>query len=105
VDLIMIPLTLMENGWWNTAAGMSHFYLPHQIWRGLEVIDNIAFRAGRTLGVYLKRHSDACGCEDLKLSHQEIARAKHPREVVSRLLKMEQRGMVKLHRNHIELLN
>jgi CRP/FNR family transcriptional regulator len=38
----------------------------------LEVIDNIAFRAGRQrLG--LKRHSDACGCEDLKLSHQEIA--------------------------------
>jgi CRP/FNR family transcriptional regulator len=56
--------------------------------------------------VYLKRHSDACGCEDLKLSHQEIATELNTsREVISRLLKMEQRGMVKLHRNHIELLN
>jgi CRP/FNR family transcriptional regulator len=46
VDLIMIPLTLMENGW-NTAAGMSLSFYPTapDLKRVLEVIDNIAFRA------------------------------------------------------------
>ena len=42
----------------------------------------------------------------LKLSHQEIAgELNTSREVISRLLKkLEQRGDLKLHRNHIELL-
>jgi CRP/FNR family transcriptional regulator len=29
------------------------------------------------LEFYLKRHSDACGCKDLKLSHQEITTVKY----------------------------
>jgi CRP/FNR family transcriptional regulator len=40
------------------------------------------------LEFYLKRHKDACGCADLKLSHQEIATELNTsREVISRLLK------------------
>ncbi|MNE82664.1 Global nitrogen regulator [compost metagenome] len=73
----------------------------------LEVIDSIAFRAmDERLEFYLKRHRDACGCNDLKLSHQEIASELNTsREVISRLLKkMEQRNLLKLHRNHIELI-
>ncbi|MNU09953.1 Bacterial regulatory protein, crp family [compost metagenome] len=59
------------------------------------------------LEFYLKRHSDACGCSEVNLSHQEIATELNTsREVVSRLLKkMEQRGLVKLNRNQIELIN
>jgi CRP/FNR family transcriptional regulator len=109
VDLIMIPLTLMEkwmmehHSWYEFVI----FTYRTRFEEVLEVIDNIAFRAmDERLEFYLKRHADACGCEDLKLSHQEIATELNTsREVISRLLKkMEQRGMVKLHRNHIELL-
>jgi CRP/FNR family transcriptional regulator len=39
------------------------------------------------LEFYLKRHKDACGCVDLKLSHQEITELNTSREVISRLLK------------------
>ena len=109
VDLIMIPLTLMEK-WMMEHRSWYEFVLftyGTRFEEVLEVIDNIAFRAmDERLEFYLKRHADACDCEDLKLSHQEIATELNTsREVISRLLKkMEQRGIVKLHRNHIELL-
>jgi CRP/FNR family transcriptional regulator len=109
VDLIMIPLTLMEK-WMMKHRSWYEFVLftyRTRFEEVLEVIDNIAFRAmDERLEFYLKRHADACDCEDLKLSHQEIATELNTsREVISRLLKkMEQRGIVKLHRNHIELL-
>ena len=67
----------------------------------------MAFRAmDERLEFYLKRQVASCGCKDLKLSHQEIGMDLNTsREVISRLLKkMEQRGLVKLHRNHIEVL-
>jgi CRP/FNR family transcriptional regulator len=109
VDLIMIPLTLMEK-WMMEHRSWYEFVLftyRTRFEEVLEVIDNIAFRAmDERLEFYLKRHADACDCEDLKLSHQEIATELNTsREVISRLLKkMEQLGIVKLHRNHIELL-
>jgi len=73
----------------------------------LDVIDRIAFRAmDERLEFYLKRHRDACDCVDLNLSHQEIATELNTsREVISRLLKkLEQRGVLKMHRNNIEIL-
>ncbi|EIA08488.1 Crp/Fnr family transcriptional regulator [Flavobacterium frigoris] len=109
VDLIMIPLTLMEK-WMMEHRSWYEFVIftyRTRFEEVLEVIDNIAFRAmDERLEFYLKRHADACGSKDLKLSHQEIATELNTsREVISRLLKkMEQRGMVKLHRNHMELL-
>jgi hypothetical protein len=61
------------------------FYLPHG--QRFKVVDNIAVQGyGRTLG-FILNVIQMFGCEDLKLSHQEIAGAKHPREVVSRLQK------------------
>jgi CRP/FNR family transcriptional regulator len=58
------------------------------------------------LEFYLKRHVDKTGRKNIELSHQQIADdLNSSREVISRLLKkMEQRNLVKLHRNMIELM-
>lgn len=107
--LIMIPLPLMDS-WMMKHRSWYEFVIDtyrSRFEEVLEVVDSIAFRAmDERLEFYLKRHRDACGCNDIKLSHQEIASDLNTsREVISRLLKkMEQRGLVKLHRNHIELL-
>ncbi len=108
-ELLMIPLELMDK-----------WMLKHRTWYEfvietyrsrfddiLEVVENIAFKAmDERLEFYLKRHKKAYSNE-IKLSHQEIANdLGTSREVISRLLKkMEQLGMVKLNRNHIEFLN
>ena len=109
VELIMIPLPLMDK-WMMMHRSWYEFVISSYRSRFeevLEVIDSIAFRAmDERLEFYLKRHADACNCKELKLSHQEIASELNTsREVISRLLKkMEQRGIVSLHRNNIELL-
>lgn len=108
-ELIMVPLSLMDT--WMMKHRSWYEFVIHtyrsRFEEVLEVIDSIAFRAmDERLEFYLKRHKEACGCKDLKLSHQEIASELNTsREVISRLLKkMEQRNLLKLHRNHIELL-
>lgn len=109
VELIMIPLTLMEK-WMMKYRSWYEFVIftyRTRFEEVLEVVDSIAFRAmDERLEFYLKRHAEACGCKELKLSHQEIATELNTsREVISRLLKkMEQRGLVALHRNQIELI-
>jgi CRP/FNR family transcriptional regulator len=109
VELIMVPLPLMDK-WMMQHRSWYEFVIDtyrSRFEEVLEVIDSIAFRAmDERLEFYLKRHADACGCKELKLSHQEIASELNTsREVISRLLKkMEQRGKVALHRNNIELL-
>ncbi|AWG22935.1 Crp/Fnr family transcriptional regulator [Flavobacterium faecale] len=108
-ELLMIPLSLMDQ-WMMEHRSWYEFVIEtyrNRFEEVLEVVDSIAFRAmDERLDFYLKRHSAACGCKDLKLSHQEIAtELNSSRVVISRLLKkMEQRGLVQLHRNHIELL-
>ena len=108
-ELVMIPLHLMDK-WMMQHRSWYEFVIEtyrSRFEEVLTVIDSIAFRAmDERLEFYLKRHKDACGCSDLKLSHQEIANEINTsREVISRLLKkLEQRGHLKLHRNHIELL-
>lgn len=108
-ELVMIPLHLMDK-WMMEHRSWYEFVIEtyrSRFEEVLTVVDSIAFRAmDERLEFYLKRHKDACGCQDLKLSHQEIANELNTsREVISRLLKkLEQRGSLKLHRNHIELL-
>ena len=108
-ELMMVPLSLMDK-WMMQHRSWYEFVISSYRSRFeevLEVIDSIAFRAmDERLEFYLKRHADACDCKELKLSHQEIASELNTsREVISRLLKkMEQRGIVSLHRNNIELL-
>ncbi|MFV8465755.1 Crp/Fnr family transcriptional regulator [Flavobacterium sp. LB1P62] len=109
IELILIPLPLMDK-WMMQHRSWYEFVIDtyrSRFEEVLEVVDSIAFRAmDERLEFYLKRHSDACGCNHLKLSHQEIASELNTsREVISRLLKkMEQRGLVNLQRNNIELL-
>ena len=108
-EVIMIPLLLMDK-WMMQHRSWYEFVIEtyrSRFEEVLEVVDNIAFKAmDERLEFYLKRHQDACGCKDLKISHQQIATELNTsREVISRLLKkLEQTGAVRLHRNHIELL-
>ncbi|KVV14890.1 Crp/Fnr family transcriptional regulator [Flavobacterium sp. TAB 87] len=108
-ELVMVPLKLMDK-WMMEHRSWYEFVIEtyrNRFEEILEVVDNIAFRSmDERLEFYLKRHKEACGCKEVNLSHQEIATELNTsREVVSRLLKkMEQRGLVKLNRNQIELL-
>ncbi|HLN94606.1 MAG TPA: Crp/Fnr family transcriptional regulator [Flavobacterium sp.] len=109
-ELLMVPLPLMDK-WMMEHRSWYEFVIDtyrSRFEEVLEVINSIAFKAmDERLEFYLKRHRDACGCDNLRLSHQEIANELNTsREVVSRLLKkLEQRGGLKLHRNYIEFLS
>lgn len=73
----------------------------------LSTLDDVAFRSmDERLEFYLKRAREAEHTNKIETSHQQIATELNTsREVVSRLLKkMEQRGILKLHRNAIEIL-
>lgn len=108
-EVLMIPIQLMDE-LMNKYKSWYQFVI--QTYRGrfdelLAVVDNIAFRnMDERLEFYLKRHAGASEKKHIELSHQQIADdLNSSREVISRLLKkMEQRNLVKLHRNMIELL-
>ncbi len=106
--VLTIPLRMMEK--W-MAENRSWYEFVISTYRSrfdelLSVIDQIAFRSmDERLEFYLKRQSKDSSLRVINISHQQIATdLNSTREVVSRLLKkMEQRGLVKLHRNSIEL--
>jgi CRP/FNR family transcriptional regulator len=109
VELIMVPLSLMDK-WMMQHRSWYEFVIEtyrSRFEEVLDVVDNIAFKAmDERLIFYLKKHKEATNTNKLNLSHQEIAiELNTSREVISRLLKkMEQRGLLLLQRNQIELI-
>jgi CRP/FNR family transcriptional regulator, anaerobic regulatory protein len=108
-ELIMIPLHLMDK-WMMEHRSWYEFVIDtyrNRFEEVLMVVDNIAFRAmDERLEFYLKRQQEVCGCDQIQVSHQDIANDLNTsREVISRLLKkMEQRGLIELHRNAISFI-
>jgi CRP/FNR family transcriptional regulator len=56
---------------------------------------------------YLKRHQDKLKSNNIPLNHSEIAQELNSsREVITRLLKkLSDKGMLKMHRQHIEIVD
>lgn len=107
--VLMIPMQLIDR-WMNEYKSWYYFVLSTYHSRFdelLNLIDQVAFRnMDERLDFYLKRHAKVNNSKTIALSHQLIAEELNTsREVISRLLKkMEQRHMVILHRNAIELI-
>lgn len=109
-EVILLPIQLMDQlmmdfkSWYYfvLATYRSRFeellnLVDHTVFKGLD--DRLLF--------YLKKQRDALKTNELKTTHDEIANdLGTSRVVISRLLKsMENKGMVKLHRNYIDLKN
>lgn len=108
-EVILVPQHLTERwlakykSWHNFVIG-SYRQRFEEL---LQTLDSIAFKAmDERLVFYLRRYRQTQGSE-VKLSHQQIADdLNSSREVVSRLLKkLEQRGALELHRNHLLIKN
>jgi CRP/FNR family transcriptional regulator len=104
----LIPLSLMEG----LMSGYQSWYrFVVETYRSrfdelLNLIDNTVFKGlDERLEFYLNNQSKSFKTRTLKITHEEIAKdLGTSRVVVSRLLKnMEQRGLVTLHRNQIDL--
>ncbi|OYU56032.1 MAG: Crp/Fnr family transcriptional regulator [Chitinophagaceae bacterium BSSC1] len=107
--VLMIPLQLLDR-WMLDYKSWYHFVLStyrNRFDELLVLIDQVAFRnMDERLLSYLERHAKVHNSSIISLSHQQIAdELNSSREVVSRLLKkMEQRHMVILHRNAVEMI-
>lgn len=109
-EVMMVPVDTMSE-WMSKFKSWYQFVIETYRTRFdelLTTLDNVAFRSmDERLEFYLKRAKEAQQTNLLNISHQEIANELNTsREVISRLLKkMEQKDMVKLNRNIIELKN
>jgi CRP/FNR family transcriptional regulator len=107
--VLMVPIGLMDD---MMKQYKTWYYFVLETYRSryeelLTVIDHIAFKnMDERLFNYLATQYEQLQTRELKFTHQDIATdLNSSREVVSRLLKkMEQRGDLTLHRNHIEWL-
>jgi CRP/FNR family transcriptional regulator, anaerobic regulatory protein len=108
--LAIIPLKAVDE-WmgkyksWNEFALSSYRQRFEEL---LQTIDHIAFRnMDERLIFYLKRHREKTGSNIISSTFTEIAQdLNSSREVISRLMKkLSEKGYVKLHRSHVELLN
>lgn len=109
-EVMMVPVDTMSE-WMGKYKSWYQFVIETYRARFDELLitlDNVAFRSmDERLEFYLKRAKEAQQTNTIEISHQEIANELNTsREVISRLLKkMEQKGMLSLHRNVIELKN
>lgn len=107
-EILQIPVNLTED-WYRFPewkAYISNNY-TNRFAELMQVIDLIAFsNMDKQLLHYLEERSRALDTRFLEITHQEIADELHAhREAISRLLRtMEQKKLVKLGRNNIEVL-
>jgi CRP/FNR family transcriptional regulator len=109
-EVLMIPMAKV-NQWVREYKSWQEFVI--NTYRGrfeeiLDVLDSVAFRSmDERLEFYLRKEAQKAKSTVLHVSHQSIANDLNTsREVISRLLKkMEQRNMLILQRNHIELID
>jgi CRP/FNR family transcriptional regulator, anaerobic regulatory protein len=107
-EIVQIPVNLIDS-WlkfpeWK--AFINHTYSA-RFAELIQVIDLIAFsNMDKQLLNYLQQRTKAVGSKIMTITHQRIADEMHVhREAISRLLRtMEQKNMVRLGRNTIELL-
>ncbi|MDA0950966.1 MAG: Crp/Fnr family transcriptional regulator [Bacteroidetes bacterium] len=108
--IIMIPVKKMEE-WLGRYQSWRIFVFSNyqnRIEEVLESLERVAFeRLDERLEDYLKEKARINSERSVYQTHKEIAEELHSsRVVISRLLKkLEQMGSIKLHHNHIELIN
>ena len=108
--VVAIPLSYMDQ-WMSQYKSWYYFVLSTYRERFEELlltIDHIAFRnMDERLVFYLKRHQEKLKSNIIPLTHTEIAQELNSsREVITRLLKkLSEKGLVRLHRQHIEIIN
>ena len=109
-NVISIPLSFMDQ-WMTQYKSWYQFVLGtyrERFEELLQTIDHIAFRnLDERLIFYLKRHQEKLKSKIVPLTHSEIAQELNSsREVITRLLKkLSDRGMLKMHRQHIEIID
>ena len=108
--VLVIPLRYMDQ-WMTKYRSWYQFVLGtyrERFEELLQTIDHIAFRnMDERLVFYLRRHQEKLKSNSIPLTHTEIAQELNSsREVISRLLKkLSDKGMVRLHRQSIEIIN
>ncbi len=107
-EILQIPVNLVEDWFkypeWKIFVNSTY---SNRFAELIEVIDLIAFNnMDKQVLHYLQERARAAGSRALNITHQQIADELHThREAISRLLRtMEQKNMVQLGRNTIELL-
>ena len=108
-DVLQIPVNILED-WFKYPewkAFVNHTY-GSRFAELMDVIDLIAFHnMDKQVVHYLQERAKAANSKSIQITHQQIADELHThREAISRLLRtMEQKKMLRLGRNSIELLN
>ena len=108
VEILQIPVEVTEEWYrfpeWKSFISNNY---SNRFAELMEVIDLIAFsNMDRQLFHYIQERMKALQTKSLEITHQQIADELHShREAISRLLRtMEQKGIVRLGRNSVELL-
>jgi CRP/FNR family transcriptional regulator, anaerobic regulatory protein len=110
VELITVPLDKMDQwmmqykSWYQFVLGTYRKRFEEM----LTTLDHVAFRnMDERLVFYLKQHSQKLKTNIIPYTHAEIAgELNSSREVISRLMKkLADRGMIKMNRNEIEIIN
>lgn len=109
-EVITVPLDKMDE-WMLKYKSWYHYVLGtyrRRFEELLETVDQVAFRhMDERLVAYLKKNQHSLKSNFIPFTHAEIAQELNSsREVISRLMKkLADRGMIRLHRQNVEIIN